>query len=337
MELNYYGYFTPFGGYGLANLNWVDNLSKWFDITVKLKSPLGDKERAEIKKSFPRVSDILNKPFKRSRIGIVESTPFSFSLNESDIKIANTMAETNKIAGSWVTESNKMDQIIVPSYFYREVFQKSGVTKPIKVIPHGVSDFWEYKKRPEKDVFVFGMCGYLNDRKGFKETVEAYANEFKENGQTELWLHTTNPETGYYKNWTRSDIKLTYGFWSLEQLREFYYSLDCFVFPSRAEGIGYPPREAMRTGVAPIVMDYSGLEDIANYTLNIKPAGFERVNPVAEQPGQWAKISITDLMREMRRAYEDKNSLGDLVSDLITNAYSWERSTKEMKLFLESL
>ena len=28
ISINYWGYFTPFGGYGIANLNWISHLSR---------------------------------------------------------------------------------------------------------------------------------------------------------------------------------------------------------------------------------------------------------------------------------------------------------------------
>lgn len=347
MEINYYGYFTPFGGYGIANLNWVENLSRYFDVYAKSKLQSGKLEKDLICEKFPQAYEALFlKKWKKCRVGIVEATPFNFHLNESEIKVASTMAETDEISGSWVKATNKMDYVIVPNFFYKRVFKKSGVSVPINVIPHGIDHkFWKYRERPERDEFTFGIAGYLDDRKGWKQVVEAFVNEFERSEPVRLKIHSTNPETMYYTRWDAKYAKIEsgHGYWSFEELRDFYYSLDCFVFPSRAEGIGYPPREAMSTGIPCIIMDYSGLSDIAEPQFNyaLKPSGFERaVNPVEQQTGKWAKIDIGKLMKLMRKAYSSKartKKYGELGSRFIQQYYSWDSVTREMANFLRGL
>lgn len=347
MEINYYGYFTTFGGYGIANLHWVENLSNYFDVYSKAKLLLGEKEKKLIKERFPKAYESLFvRKWKKCRVGVIETTPFNFHLNESDIKIANTMAETDEISGSWVEAINKMDYVVVPNFFYKKVFMQSGVDQPIKIIPHGVDhQFWAPLVRPERDVFTFGIAGYLDDRKGWKQVVEAFVNEFDRSEPVRLKIHSTNPETMYYTRWDSNYAKIEsgHGYWSFEELRDFYYSLDCFVFPSRAEGIGYPPREAMSTGIPCIVMDYSGLSDIAKPQFNyvLKPNGHERaVNPVEQQVGRWAKIDIGKLMKLMRQAYSNQDQtreFGRLASTFIRNYYSWDSVTREMANFLRGL
>lgn len=335
MKINYYGYFTPFGGYGIANLNWVKFLKRrGVDVSVfsKLSIERREKEFSVLDKEMQGIFG----EFDLRDIGIVESTPFDFGMNQSRIKIANTMAETDEIGKDWVDAINKMDYVIVPNMFYRKVFEKCGVEKPIKIISHGVDlETFPYYDRPKRHIFTFGMCGYLNDRKSVYEVVEAFVNEFGPNEPVRLMLHSTDPAFGYYRKLKDPRISVTVDLKDFKEINKFYRKLDAFVFPSKAEGIGYPPREAMATGLPTIVMNYSGLEDIAwdYWTYPINPDGFTRSNPVIEQPGNWAKVNIKELMFQMRAIYSDKNEAkrrGLAAHNQIKINYSWENKVNHL-------
>ncbi len=343
MKLSYWGYLTPVGGYGIANLNWCKHLIRQgVDLYINAKfiptegtmewNFLNEEERS-----------MFQKPYETQRIGIIETTPENFDLLDTEIKICNTMAETDEIGEKWVNKINQMDYVIVPNTFYKEVFAKSGVSKPITVIPHGVDgDRFKLLDRGFKNrsVYRFGSCGYLNNRKGVFELIQAFNSEFDENENVELHLHSTDPELGWYKNIKDKRIKITADLWSFDKLVNWYHKLDCFVFPSKAEGIGYPPREAMATGLPVILMNYSGLEDIAHYSFPIHPAGFEKVNPVLEQTGNWAKIDIQELMGVMRYVYENQdvaNFMGIKAAQFIRDEFSWESSTNKLLEFLNEL
>ncbi len=336
MKISYSGYFTPMGAYGIANLAWCKHLIRQgIDVVLNPKfQPLQNSPEWFALTSEER--KMFEKPFEVRKVGIVETTPFSLDLNKSQIKIANTMAETDKIAGSWVESLNKMDHVIIPNDFYKKVFKKSGVNKPLTVIPHGVdTERYTYYRRPKRNTFTFGCCGFLNERKGVFELIRAFISEFDNKENVRLRLHSTNPNLGFYKNFSDKRIEITIDLWKFPKLVRFYHELDCFVFPSRAEGIGYPPREAMATALPVIVMNYSGLEDIAlpQISYPINPCGYEKVNPVAQQPGNWAKIDVRELMYWMRYVYEHQKEAkikGDKAAKFIRNNFTWEKSTKKL-------
>ncbi len=340
MKISYYGYFTPFGGYGIANIHWVKHLGRiGVDVSVNAKfAPYPGTDEWKVLDDEERL--MFKMPFEKRKIGVIETTPFNFHMIDTKIKVANTMAESDEISGSWVTELNNMTHVIVPNKFYQKVFKKSGVTVPITVIPHGVSRQYAYCDRPKRKTFTFGSCGYLNKRKGVFEMIRAFSSEFNKNEPVRLKLHTTDPNLGFYKNLKDKRIEITDELWNFDQLNNFYDSLDCFVFPSRAEGIGYPPREAMATGLPTIIMNYSGLEEIAKeeWAYPIYPAGFEKCNPVAEQSGNWAKIGIGELMYQMRNVYknqEEAREKGMKASFMIKTAFDWEDCAWKLRKFLE--
>jgi glycosyltransferase involved in cell wall biosynthesis len=343
MRISYFGYFTPFGGYGIANFNWVKHLLRQ-GVEVfphgKFMPKLGEKEWDILNEEEIAIAQI---PYQRERIGIIETTPFDFGTIDTEIKIANTMAESDIMGKPWVDACNGMDYLVVPNEFQKKVFLDSGVTKPVKIIPHGTeTEKFPFYDRPKRDTFTFGIAGWLDTRKGVFDVIQAFASEFSPEEPVRLLLKSTNPAFGYYSFFSDNRITTINTLYSPSQLNEFYQSLDCFVFPSKAEGIGQPPREAMSTGLPVILTNYSGLEDIAKEDISypLQPASFTNRTDWVEQPGRWANIDIQELMFQMRHVYEhgaEARNKGNLASYYIQQNFSWKTAARQMKEFLLTL
>lgn len=349
-SLSYYGYFTPFGGYGIANLNWVTHLTRLgIDVSCHPKFTYSTFS-VEWDNYTKEQQGILSKPFVKHRVGIVEATPFDFDTNESEIKIANTMCESSRIGRPWVEKCNTMNYIIVPNEWNKKVFEESGVIVPIFVIPHGVdTDFWIKQpvgalKNKETKPFTFGIVGYLNERKGVFDVIRAFASEFSPEENVRLILKSSNPGFGYYSQFSDPRISTISSNYSQNDLRKLYSDFDCFVFPSKAEGIGYPPREAIAMGIPTIIGNYSGLADIADdrYCFPIDPVGFrEGVNPQSiEQPGAWADYDIADIMYWMRYIFENREAaqkIADEGAKFTRDNFNWDVCAKKMLHLLEEI
>lgn len=345
ISINYYGYFTPFGGYGIANLNWVTHLTRHgVDVSCHKKftyEPGSPEHEIMTKEQI----QIIDKPFELRRIGIIETTPFDFHLNESEFKIANTMCESSRIGKDWVNKCNAMDIVVVPNEFQRKVFVNSGVVKPVKIIRHGTwTHMYTYHERKPKDVFTFGTVGFLNERKGVFDLIRAFVSEFAPNEPVELILKSSNKDFGYYSRFKDPRIRTDISHLSPEDLRDMYHSFDCFVFPSKAEGVGQTPREAMSTGLPVILTNYSGLEEIADprysYPLNDFKL-LEGKNPQRlEQPGSWAYPNIKEIMYWMRHVYENQTEArqkGMEASKVINTEHTWEKCSQDMVRLLKDV
>jgi len=346
ISLSYYGYFTPFGGYGIANFNWVKHLRRKGVVVYPHAKFLPVPGQREYEILNQEEQEITQLPFQKERIGIIETTPFDFELLDTEIKIANTMAESNQIGEPWVNACGRMDYIVVPNKFQYNVFKDSGIPESkLRIIPHGTeTEKFPYYNRPKRDFFTFGIAGYLNDRKGVFELIRAFASEFDILEPVRLRLHTTNLDFLYYKFFRDSRIITDGESLSHGQVNDFYKELDCFVFPSKAEGIGQPPREAMATGLPVILTNYSGLSEIAHKDIcyPLQPNRFVRgVNPhTFEQPGDWAEIDIQELMGQMRYVYENQAEAkrkGKKAAQTIREKYSWELAAEKMIQFLQTV
>lgn len=346
LAINYWGYFTPFGGYGISNLNWVKHLTRaGVDVTCHRKF-IPPPESNEWKALTDEEKEILSKPFKRQKIGIIETTPFNFDMIDNEIKVASTMCEGDRIGGDWVRNTLRMDHVILPNEFNKRAFIFSGIPhEKCRVIRPGTeTERFPFYERPMRDLYTFGMVGYMNDRKSVFEVITAFLSEFADWEGVRLYIKSSNKNFGYYKNWTDPRIIVDIRHLPMEEMNRIYQGFDCFVFPSKAEGIGMPPREAMSTGLPTIVMDYSGLEEIADptYTYPIKPKELEfGLNPVGDnQPSKWATVDVQELMYWMRHVFEnfeEAEEKGIRSAEWIREEHSWDNATTEMIKFLEEI
>lgn len=342
LSVNYFGSYCWGDGYGTSNMHW----SKYLDragVKIYPYYTFEYEERYSIEGDFEE-NEILKREAEVNilPIGIIETPPTFFDGCISKIKIGSTMTEADKISEEWVASCNNMDYLVLTSDWQKEVFQKCGVTTPIWVIPSGSeTNVFKYKKRKKRKVFTFGSVGYmmptqvLRDRKNFWGMVQAFVSEFGSDEPVELRIHSTSAESGYYKRWKDPRIKVDNTRIPREELRDLYYDMDCFIFPSRGEGVGQPPREAMATGLPCILTNWSSLTDVAHPDISY-PLSYTLVQrqQMAEEPGLWADVDIKELMYWMRYVYEHQDEAmekGRKASEYINKNFTWELAAKRLK------
>lgn len=157
------------------------------------------------------------------------------------------------------------DLCVVPSEWCAEGFRESGVEVPICIVPLGVSladyPYMMRNGRTPESPYRFLWNGNKDGRKGWKLVYQAFWKAFKgvDASQVELWLHFRDEGLGY--PCADENVKMLNGYQSRSLIQRMLQQVDCFVFPSRGEGWGLPPREAAATGLPVIATNYSGLAE----------------------------------------------------------------------------
>ena len=105
------------------------------------------------------------------------------------------------------------------------------------------------------------------------------------------------------------------GFVPLDTLRCFYESAAAFVFPSRYEGFGLPPLEAMACGAPVVTSNISSIPEVVGDAAIL-------VNP----------LNVFDIVRGIRDALLDDALRADLIRRGHEQAarFSWERTAREV-------
>jgi glycosyltransferase involved in cell wall biosynthesis len=266
--------------------------------------------------------------------------------------------ETERVHPHLVDRCNRMDRICVPSSFTRDAFQKSGVTRPIDVVLHGVdSEYFrpvEPRMLPGGKGFNFLAIGTHVERKNVEHIVRAFLEEFGENEDVALFLllrpeyHTTQNNVALeFTEWERkwagdsAPIFLWTGYLTREHLRDFYAGADAYVMPSN-EGFGLTLLEAMSCGTPAIALDHGGVTDFVNGENGILvPVGdaylATDVDTLPYVGDQFHEPDIGALRAAMRRMVanpEERRRLGDRAR-ADAEKLTWKSVTAELAASIE--
>jgi glycosyltransferase involved in cell wall biosynthesis len=221
----------------------------------------------------------------------------------------------------------------------------------IEVIPEGVDNnkFHPYLK-PRKDRFRFLLIGKYEQRKSMDESIDAFARVFGNNPDVELIIKSDffkDPELKKIELDNKiastqvDNIRLIWGYQTINQLSNLYRSADVFLFPTKAEGWGLPLIEAAACGLPLITTYYSGqtefIKDIKSSCVlidyQLEPINCREYQSFYPAPdnnyGKWAVMSTDNIAQAIEQAYDNYPALSAQAmknSELIRTKYSWANS-----------
>lgn len=301
-----------------------------------------------ITKELSELGITVKRYFEQQRVGILFHNPYGITRLETPYRIIYTMFESTKIPDDWHDYLEMANEVWVPSKWCQSVFAQSGIKT--KVIPLGYNDrIFTYKerinKRKNRQTFTFLHYNAFNARKGFLELINAFTQEFEKDEPVKLLLKTTLNQSplplpkSQYPN-----IDIVYGKISDKELLEMLYASDCFVFPSRGEGFGMTPLEAMATGMSAIVPNAHGITEYFNpeYMYEVKveeecPALYSKYKN--QDVGKMFKCSVSDLRKQMRYVYEHQDEcieIGQKASEYVKQ-WTFKKTAEIIKKEFEDI
>lgn len=284
--------------------------------------------------------------FENQKVAILFHNPYSIPRIESPYKIIYTMFESDKIPDDWITYLEMADEVIVPSKWCRDVFAKAGIHA--KVVPLGYdSETFVYKERENKrkahKPFTFLHYNAFNIRKGFVEVFKAFVKEFDSTEPVRMIFKTTvDPIPLPITREKYPNIEVISGRMNDNDLVDICHRSDCFVFPSRGEGFGMTPLEAMGTGMPAIVPNAHGISEYFDpkYMYEAKvsamcPALYSRYKD--QDVGKMVVCDVDQLASQMRWVYEHQDEaleMGKKASEYVKQ-WTFENTAQQMKVILE--
>lgn len=226
----------------------------------------------------------------------------------------------------WHRYCNMMDEMWVPSEDTKRLLEDSGVTVPIKIVPHAI-DVEEIKNHERTNeipalqgLFTFGFIGEFIERKNVKALVQAFHMEFDPKEPVSLLIKTSGKDMGFIEGYLRGirnglrirdnyrkEIVVT-GMLKKNEYFTLMNQIDCFVMPSRGEAFCIPAVEAMALGKSSIYTASTGMDhllgwDVPSYKVPCFGA-VESMTGLDTAMSTWREIDVLELCKTMRTAYD---------------------------------
>mmetsp|Transcript_23649 Transcript_23649/g.38904 ORF Transcript_23649/g.38904 Transcript_23649/m.38904 type:complete len:690 (+) Transcript_23649:52-2121(+) len=239
---------------------------------------------------------------------------------KAKIAIIYTTFETTKVPVKWVKYVNRYDKLIVSCEDIRKAFADGGVRIPIDIVPLGVDPLeWPILDKQRQWIKPFRFLLYAdseweNHRKNYRLVYDTFLKAFKDNTDVELLLKLTREDKTPpdIDDPLPQNVRLKRGRYTQKQLLDLLADSHALVFPSKGEGFGLPPREAMATGIPSLFAPFAGLSTIGSESISFPlkysfaPAeGYDfwvKENNGSDYFGEWAAPDPDDLLRRMVEA-----------------------------------
>lgn len=298
--------------------------------------------------------ELFKKPFKLCDIGLAIGYPITFTSMMNRVNLGLAMHETNKLpTGSvWAGKTNNamdiinhLNALIVPCEHNRKLFLSSGCKIPVHNVNLGIDDNVYFDMTDKRQAtrknrpYTFLMLANLTPRKGLHEALIAFMSLFPNNKDVKLVIKTggNNPlRLDFDKKYNIEIINKTC---NTEDLLEIYSNADCFIYPSKGEGFGLTPLEAMTTGLPTIFANNTGMSEYANIEYNY-PIRSVVESPAKHYPqgfgdvGTWFEIDMDMFKENIMHVYENQAEAiqkGRNASDWVLKNFTYKQTAIKLK------
>lgn len=356
-----------FTGYGGAGNNFIMELQRrQYPIVVStimkmFLDNMVDLQVTDLPQDFqPDIQIDFIHPYRQNENSFFLSQPAGNSMQIGKIRLLFTMFESKvlpwypKEGGkvfdrkvdivNWADDINDRycyDGIIVPSQWCADVFKNNGVKCPIYVVPLGVDiNQFPYLERPiNRDMFTFlHQCFYINDRKGWDITVDAFKN-LKDKGE----LKNSQLITKWVPFMTAHKQEFTMGFYGDKigingalphaELLQLLHLTDFSMNPTSGEGFGLIPLEHMATGLPVAVSNNTGCQDYLQADVNFPINCFEQPNWFKKIGGMEMRPDPDHVEEIMLWAYnhrEECREMGRRAAKYVRDNWTYEHATDKL-------
>jgi glycosyltransferase involved in cell wall biosynthesis len=244
-----------------------------------------------------------------------------YEIYRDQYSIVRTMLEVSKIPQAWVYKLNQMDEVWIPNKFNYNSFINSGVKRDkLFIIPSPVdfscsneSSIFQFKSKKRfkfLSIFNYGV----RHRKGFDILLKAYIETFSRKDDVCLIIKTKSSIEDIRREYNLigniPEIEIVNKIIKRNELLSIYRGVNCFVLPSRGEGIGRTYLDALMMGVPIIATGWSGNTDFLNkensFLIKYKLVEIEKRH-FLKYPGfygsKWAEPDVEDLKKIMKFVY----------------------------------
>lgn len=245
-----------------------------------------------------------------------------------------TMWEATNLPESFRESLHLFDTVLVPSQQNVDLF--SPFHPDVRFVPLGIDpSVWTPTERTKPGQRFNFLIGGSGPRKGLDVAFKAFQLAFPDGSWgdgPEPWLVMKSPR---HTPFAGPRIMQINGRLTAEDEVALYATSHCYVQPSRGEGFGLQPLQAIAQGCPTILTDAHGHASFASLGLGVsaeltdtKPGSF-----MYGEAGQWWEPSIDETATWMRRVYDDYETACERawVNAAVAQAeFTWQRCAERI-------
>ncbi len=264
---------------------------------------------------------------------------------EGKYNIAMFPWESTQFRFGWLDILNgpNIDEVFTTSRWCAKIFEDEGVTKPIKVYPHGIDSRWKPKRRVLKNRPIrYLIVDAEANRKGWQEAFDAFRWTFPEDGESPrvatLTIKSRQLCMARWKDERNmlhpasdiSNVTVKIGAIPDDELVALFHNHDVLIYPSWGEGFGFIPMQMLATGgIAITTAEWCEYDKyLGDFALKSSYFGTKWQG---EHPGLMCKPDQDHLVSLVRKAYDEFQEQADkhfrLAFDL-HEEYDWLKLTE---------
>src|ERR1044071_142969 len=244
-----------------------------------------------------------------------------------------TMWEARRLPPSFRETLHEFEAIVVPSWQNVELF--SEYHGKVHFVPLGVDpNTWHYVPRnPPGTFFNFLIAGW-GPRKGTDLAYKAFRRVFPDRSS---WgdgpipqLIMKNPRGEAFHG---ERIQVVAGRLSGEAEVALYEDAHCYLQPSRGEGFGLQPIQAMAQGCPTILTNAHGHESFAHLGYGISSTPSQSAYFIYGDAGDWWEPDLDELCDRMRYVYDNYDAAQEMArasAEEISRSWTWSQPAERL-------
>lgn len=245
-----------------------------------------------------------------------------------------TMWESRKLPPSFRETLHEFQTIAVPSWQNVDLF--SQYHDDVRFVPLGVDpEVWHYVPRKPPGQFFNFLIGGSGVRKGTDLAYKAFRKVFPDRrswGDGPIPMLTFKNPRGEPFHGER--IQVVAGRLDAEQEVAVYEDAHCYLQPSRGEGFGLQPLQAMAQGCPTILTNAHGHESFAYLGYGISATAAQSAYFIYGDAGEWWEPNLDELCERMHYVYHHYDEACSLArfnaQEIIARGWTWASTAEQL-------
>lgn len=305
---------------------------------------------------YGKIAKQLKSALERHGIEHVPGAPVAFNFCmprhyiHSEYNIGYTPWESTEVPDDWVYPLRGVDQLWTTCSWLKEVFAKFRPRDEVSVWGHGIEpEFLPVERNSRIKPFRFLFVGDPAIRKGSEYVLAAWHQKFGDRKDVQLVYKCMKYPRARIKDSSGSIIASPGMFDNIDvignslDLAEYVSLLNschAMIYPSRGEGFGMIPFEALATGMPVIMPNETGMKDFSEFTppeLLLTDIQWRESFDQTIHPGSWMELSSKEVMEKMELVVANYDNYAEYAfqraHDLHTS-YDWDTVGQHMAAYL---